>query len=396
MLHGHEYTQAAGRAGRLGLDTVGHVIHLNNLFRDIVSVNYKAMMNGKPQTLVSKFKISYNLLLNLIDIGETDYTKFAKRSMIQNDIDNEMKEYNEMQTKMQKEVDNMSLVINTCRTPFEVVEEYIELKEKRSQSVNKKRKDAERAMQQIANQYHSVEKDIDIVLKYKNKKVELNSINDDILKADNFLNSNVTKILDMLNTMDYIALNETTNFYALTIKGTFASHIREVHCLVFADLIYSGKLKQFTATELVGILSCFTNISVPDERRAEYPCSEYTEVKNCISEIYNAYQKQSNNELVNSFNTGIDYSMHFDLINYAINWCECASDEDCKVLLQDMALEKEIFLGEFVKAILKINNIISEMEKIAELMGDMELLSTLKQVPLLTLKYVVTNQSLYI
>ena len=88
--------------------------------------------------------------------------------------------------------------------------------------------------------------------------------------------------------------------------------------------------------------------------------------------------------------------MHFDLINYAINWCECASDEDCKVLLQDMALEKEIFLGEFVKAILKINNIISEMEKIAELMGDMELLSTLKQVPLLTLKYVVTNQSLYI
>ena len=396
MLHGHEYTQAAGRAGRLGLDTVGHVIHLNNLFRDIVSVNYKAMMNGKPQTLVSKFKISYNLLLNLIDIGETDYTKFAKRSMIQNDIDNEMKEYNEMQTKMQKEVDNMSLVINTCRTPFEVVEEYIELKEKRSQSVNKKRKDAERAMQQIANQYHSVEKDIDIVLKYKNKKVELNSINDDILKADNFLNSNVTKILDMLNTMDYIALNETTNFYALTIKGTIASHIREVHCLVFADLIYSGKLKQFTATELVGILSCFTNISVPDEKRAEYPCSEYTEVKNCISEIYNAYQKQSNNELVNSFNTGIDYSMHFDLINYAINWCECASDEDCKVLLQDMALEKEIFLGEFVKAILKINNIISEMEKIAELMGDMELLSTLKQVPLLTLKYVVTNQSLYI
>ena len=396
MLHGHEYTQAAGRAGRLGLDKVGHVIHLNNLFRDIVSVNYKAMMNGKPQTLISKFKISYNLLLNLIDIGETDYTKFAKRSMIQNDIDNETKEYNEKQTKMQKELENMTLVINTCRTPFEVVEEYIELKEKRSQSVNKKRKDAERAMQQIANQYHSVEKDIDIVLKYKNKKVELNSINDDILKADNFLNSNVTKILDMLNTMDYIALNETTNFYALTIKGTFASHIREVHCLVFADLIYSGKLNQLDAKEFVGILSCFTNISVPDERRAEYPNCEYIEVKNCISEIYNAYQKQSNNELVNSFNTGIDYSMHFDLINYAINWCECASDEDCKVLLQDMALEKEIFLGEFVKAILKINNIISEMEKIAELMGDMEFLSTLKQVPLLTLKYVVTNQSLYI
>ena len=61
-----------------------------------------------------------------------------------------------------------------------------------------------------------------------------------------------------------------------------------------------------------------------------------------------------------------------------------------------MVLEKEIFLGEFVKALLKINNITSEMEKVAEFIGDIELLSILKQVPQITLKYVATNQSLYI
>jgi hypothetical protein len=58
--------------------------------------------------------------------------------------------------------------------------------------------------------------------------------------------------------------------------------------------------------------------------------------------------------------------------------------------------EKGIFLGEFVKAILKINNISSEMEKVAEGMGNMELLSKLKEIPVKTLKFVATNQSLYI
>jgi competence CoiA-like predicted nuclease len=112
--------------------------------------------------------------------------------------------------------------------------------------------------------------------------------------------------------------------------------------------------------------------------------------------INDMYEKQSNIELKIMIETGIDYSIHFDLINYAIRWCECENDTDCKRLLKEISIEKEIFLGEFIKSILKINNITSEMEKIAELLGDMEFLSILKQVPQLTLKYVATTQSLYV
>jgi hypothetical protein len=101
-------------------------------------------------------------------------------------------------------------------------------------------------------------------------------------------------------------------------------------------------------------------------------------------------------ELDNNIDTGFDYSMHFDLIDYSVKWCDCASDIECKALLQEIALEKDIFLGEFIKAILKINNITAEMEKVAEMIGDIEFLSVLKQVPGLTLKYIATNQSLYI
>ena len=36
------------------------------------------------------------------------------------------------------------------------------------------------------------------------------------------------------------------------------------------------------------------------------------------------------------------------------------------------------------------------MEKVAEITGDMDFLSKLRDIPQLTLKYVVTNQSLYV
>jgi len=45
---------------------------------------------------------------------------------------------------------------------------------------------------------------------------------------------------------------------------------------------------------------------------------------------------------------------------------------------------------------LKINNISSELEKVAEYIGNIELLHKLREIPHLTLKYVATNQSLYV
>jgi superfamily II RNA helicase len=391
-LYSHEYTQMAGRAGRRGIDTVGHVIHLSNLFKNMDQLTIKTMMKGTPQRLMSKFKVSYNLLLNLINIGETDYTRYAKRSMIQGDIEMVTKNYSNDIGKIREELDKLTMVI---KYPLEVVEEYSNLKEARKSSVNKKRKEIDRKIELLKDNYKNIEDDSILLSKYSNKRLELTNMESQLVETEKTLDTNVQKVMNLLEQDKFIYM-KTEDQYHLTMKGYIASQIRETNCLVFAALIEDKVLHRFNSKELVGILSCFTNVSVPEDKRALFPASNYIKVKECIEQIYNMYQKQSDSENKYRIETGIDYNMHFDLIEYCMEWCECETEIDCKLLLQKITDEKQIFLGEFVKSVLKINNITSEMEKIAEVMGDMDLLVVLREVPHLTLKYVATNQSLYV
>jgi hypothetical protein len=146
----------------------------------------------------------------------------------------------------------------------------------------------------------------------------------------------------------------------------------------------------------VNINESILNINVQEDFKDICPKSGDEEVKKnamLISDMYSEYQ---NKELKYNINTGFDYSLHYDLLNYIEEWCNCENVESCKLVLQKLSREKEIFLGEFVKALLKINNISCEMEKIAEMTGNIAFLSKLKEIPTMTLKYVVTNQSLYV
>jgi len=427
ILQGHEYAQSSGRSGRLGLDTIGHVFHLNNLFRDTSVIAYKTMMNGKPQSLKSKFKISYNLLLNLIDIGETDYSCFAKRSMMQGDIEGRAKGINLEIEKCQKEVDRLNLCFDTMRTPRDIVEKYEDLQQNKDKYANKKRKEMEKEIQKIKDNNKYVDQDITTIQKYNDKVEELTLLNKQHDGLSNSINNDVEKVLYWLREEEFlVTLTIKTNVSevsvdatviddkiestitnttvvsetsvekeCLSLKGKIASCLREIHCLIFADLIETKRLQRLDVYELLALFSCFTNVSVPDALKT-YNLPITNEVDKFITEIANLYEDNKESEIQQHLDTGVDYSMHFDLIDYVVEWASLTNEAECKQLLDKIGYEKEIFLGEFVKALLKINNISSEMERVAELMGDVEFLHKLKQIPGLTLKFVATNQSLYV
>jgi len=389
MLLGHEYTQAAGRAGRLGLDKVGHVIHLNNLFRDREPTNYRTMMKGAPQTLSSKFKISYNLLLNLIDNGDTNLIDFSRKSMLTNEIDSELGDLLEKMNRLHQEID----VANPfqTRTPVEAVEEYYNLCDKRQTAVNKKRKDIDRQIQAIVEQYKHFEQDKIVLKNVIERRRELDRLQSQFENTEKYIDNNVKAILKLLVEQGFVD-DAVTN---LTPVGSIAAQLREVHCLVFAKML--PDIQELTVQQLVTFFSCFTNVTVADQFKETVPNTDDRHIvrilKN-VDEMFGFYMNKESKEL--RIDLGMDCSIHYDLINYVGHWCDATNEQECKLVLQRLNDEKEIFLGEFVKALLKVNNISSEFEKIAELIGNVEFLSKLKQISQITLKFVVTNQSLYV
>lgn len=390
ILHGHEYTQAAGRAGRLGLDSVGHVIHLNNLFRNVNIISYKNMMKGDPQKLVSKFKISYNLLLNLVNIKNNDFTQFVNKSMIKENVNESINtvllEKQELENKIiQKQQSSCYL-----KTPVNLIEKYIEMSKNRLSSVNKKRKQIEREMSSLKAEYISIEMDAreyNIIYELKDQVLDLDN---EINCISNYLNNGVNSVIKLLQNERFIEVEN--DVFKLTTKGQIANHLNEVHCLVFAELIETNVLTNLNATELIIVFSCFTNVNVPEDKR-----SINNDYKNlgliCLKSNLDKYMDI---ESYSNFKTGMDYNMHYDLMPYMVDWIEAVSEEDCKIILQHAEQEKDIFLGDFIKALLKINNIVFEMETIAQITGNIPFLHELNKIHSLILKYVVTNQSLYV
>jgi superfamily II RNA helicase len=311
--------------------------------------------------------------------------------MITGDLDDQMKQLYYKMTTLQTELDNINNSMVHIRTPVEVLDEYIQLKQSVQTAVNKKRKEMERKIQNIVDNHRFLNQDLQSYQKISIKEKEIDQLKCHYNSLQRYFQSGVDNVLQLLSEEQYI---ETP--LKLTLQGKIASQIREIHCLAFSKLYNSNKLDDLSSKQLVALFSCFTNVRVLEDYKDNIPKSSDKKVNDIVDEVHKLYDDYQRKEVARNINTGFDYEIHYDLLNYLEEWCDSENVEDCKLVLQKMAGEKEIFLGEFVKALLKINNISSEFEKIAEMTGNIAFLSKLKEIQNMTLKYVVTNQSLYV
>lgn len=389
LLEAHEYTQAAGRAGRLGLDTVGHVILLNNLFRTVETVNLKKMMNNQPQTLLSKFKFSVHLFLQILQ-KEEEQEPILNQSLLHQQINASTESLKRALIDMEAELTDFLSILGSKR---EKMNEVCLLQNKIKVLKNAPKKEMERKLDELLkSENQDFRRNLELMPKLFTLENEIREKKDQLFHQENYMASSFRLLRHLLESEQCI-----TESNVLTLKGQIASMLKECHSLVFADLLTNNieTVNKLDALELATLFSCFTSVTVPEDFVDLNPCCQSDDVNELSLQVKSMMEKYEGTiEL--KLKTGFDYTFHFDLMQTTLDWCIASTEDECKLVLQNMSYDKGIFLGEFIKSMLKVNNIAAEMEPAAELLNNLSLLKKLREIPGLTLKYIVTSQSLYL
>ena len=395
MLYPHEYTQMAGRAGRRGLDTIGHVIHLSNLFNLPFAHDYELLLNGNPQALTSKFNISYNLVLNFLQVdGNT--LDFAAKSMSNGEIQKSIEA-----TKQQIENLKNDLIKKENNPAYEYVmsnnekfETYIKLTNDFKSSKQKTRKQIQRTLENITNGNKQFKSQMAQFQSMLDIKTEITNSQQYLENLNNHFHNSFNNIVKFLQSFDYINSDDS-----IQEKGSIATYIQETHCLAFTDLLVKHNyFKEYSANEIAALLSCFANIRVKDDLKI-FNTNKLTpnpQFNSLLDSIKITYENYITEELRYNIETNNNVSYMFEMVNPILEWCNSEDEQNCKSILNKCQQEYTVFPGEFIKAILKINNMVNELKSVAEFTGNIELLHKLSLIPDLTLKFIATNQSLYI
>jgi len=404
FLRSHEYGQGSGRAGRRGKDDKGTIIHLTNIYdnRDSmppVSV-YRNMLSGKPEILSSKFCIDYKLIVSMLASGNTDFIGYANKSMLSNEISAQLSRYLRKQSELIKQKKGKEEGFKFIITPFNTLQEYHNDKEELQMLSKKKQKIIRRKISNIKESYKALDADYKKYCSFLEIQDNLDKVTKKINNTNSYIKGEIylhTGILQKENFIEGKFTQEDYSQLVPTIKGLMASNIHEIHPMAITDILKDRCLDDLRVEELVSVLSVFSSIRISQEDA--YPNISSTSVNDKIKTAVKQIKGRLNYyyDIESKYQTNFtdSYDVQYDMCEYMYNWCSAENEADCNKIYID-AKKYNIYIGEFVKAILKIVNICNELEKACIIQENMKLLHTLSFVKDCVLKSIATNQSLYI
>lgn len=399
ILHSHEYSQMAGRAGRRSIDTLGYVIHLNNLFDVPLLSDYKKVLCGKPQKLTSKFHIAYPVILNQIQTGKTkDFHKFVENSMIYGELNGSLETLKSKLLTLQTTLEKKHESLQILKTPYGTCIHYAHLEDIVKMLSNKKRRDTEREISDLDDEYKTIKSDVQKVREYMKLQEQEKMEKSEIEYLGMFIAQQTHKIVNIMKTEGFVSCNDE-GYHAFTESGMIASYISETHPLIMASfMVRTNYFEDFSEKQLIGLFSTFTDVKVANDVAVSVSCNKDDFLRKKINELMQIYIHYQKTELESDVRTGYRYedALMYDIIDYAIEWCDCDTEQECKELLSKLNYNCDVSIGDFTKAMLKIATITRELMNVCEKINKVGLLHKLSKIEGMILKYITTCQSLYI
>ena len=359
ILKTSEYIQMAGRAGRRGKDDKGVVIYLP--IREPVEPQLvKEMMTGKSDTVSSQLMFDYEYVLSLLQSNKDVTTQSLWSRQANSDME-------ELEDEIRK------CVISDMDEPYLTdCEMRHSLEETFKRSVNAERHKYQKELSAWSNKRLGPK--WEAAWKQYRKNTEIRARSDYLTRKLNDLKSfskaEIKKRTDILEKFGYIENGK------LTQKGILAAEIHEGHPLLMSYLYTSKLLKIHDGVYITEILSCFLEKPHTDEYIVKDPYVEG--LRTCGSQINAA----DGNYCDPKYWEVTEYWVHavHEWIGGNEHICDIAGIEP----------------GNFVRAMLKLANIIDEWVNMATIQQDVEMIEKMKDMKSKIIKGFVIPDSLYL
>ena len=371
-LYSHEFIQMAGRAGRRNIDKIGNVILLTNLYEKISENDYYNILNSKSQYIRSKFKINYTLILHFLSSDKplVEIQNFIKKSLMNNDIKKELENIKNNIKYYENEIKDKSFFIKNQ----EKIEKYIKIKKQYDISNTNKRKKIKKEMDEL----NINEDELKLYNTIKSNIICLKNENSNFTYVDNYIHNYIDNIIEILNDNNYLTNNNLTN------KGKMVCMINEINPFIFCDLYENTNgFKEYTGSELFSTLSYF------------YELKDNT-LNNDIINIQKIIDKYKDIELkYNIFLT--DVNLQPIMYIYVKEWIEeCNDIKSCNSFIDKFKRQTGLYIGEFIKCCLKLINLSNELKTVCLYFNNNDLLEKIENSLPKIMKFIITNNSLYI
>ena len=338
------------------------------------------MMTGRSPSINSKFKLTYQFLLKILNNSDHDLDKFLGKSLFSQDNQNQIEIYKNDMSKIQQ---TNTLSINN--------EDLLKIKEFHKKKFyaenlrgNAKRKEflkLDNFKKEIKN-FHQLNSKYE---KYISQNEDLKKIKKNIEYLKGYVNEDVDKMIQYLKDNNYIDRDTSQ----VLVKGIMASEISECNEILLTEIITNNFFLELEPAQIVAVLSVFIeekSNEVTEIKSLDVPqnMKDILEQINFISRDFADYEYNSYLEI------GTDWNLYLSFVEPAYYWAQGKS------IFEIYKSFGNIYEGTFIRNILRIKNIIDNLKNISEMINNPELLKKLENLDSILVRDQVTTESLYI